>query len=714
MRRPRQFPMVLGHAIALALCGAAQGDQSPEHALLIINPAEAESLWLGNYYKHARNIPESNILYMTPGAADLNSFIATNIAAVQGVLATRDLDSQIDFVIVAPTSTYYVQLPSGLITDQCFPVSRLSISSAYALRFVYPDILAGTTSALPNRYFSGSNSATTFDSNLAYLGGAASTNASARRYHVGALLGQLGPFGNTPEQLIQMIDRSVAADGTRPAGTFYFMNNTADGPRNVRSPSFNAAVTALRALGANGLVLNGELPIGRRDILGVMSGFSNVNIVGADMTLVPGSYCDHLTSYACNFENPGQTAASEWITKGASGSSGTVDEPCNYTQKFSAPRFHVLYSQGMTLGEAYFRTIQFAPFQNLFYGDPLTRAHAYIPGVNVTGVPTTPATGTITLTPVGTPTRPGAAMQRFELYVDGRLLAETGPTGQFSLDTTTLDDGWHDLRVVGYDNSPARFAGRWTGSFVTANSGRGASLSVDRTSGALTDLFTFNVDASGGNVREIRLLHNGRVVAARQGAGAIALKPRALGAGPVVIQAEALYAGGRLARSAPVTLEISTAAPGPGTRPTAFSYTRLVDPAQPFVLDLPASHDFDVSGAAYDITVAPTQSTLLGGIRSFRTYRPNPGATGSDQVTFRITTPSGSSTATVNLVYATSLPCLADFNRDGFVDFFDFDDYVSCFEGTACPPGETADFNDDGFVDFFDFDDYSLAFTQGC
>jgi hypothetical protein len=58
--------------------------------------------------------------------------------------------------------------------------------------------------------------------------------------------------------------------------------------------------------------------------------------------------------------------------------------------------------------------------------------------------------------------------------------------------------------------------------------------------------------------------------------------------------------------------------------------------------------------------------------------------------------------------------CGADFNSDGFVDFFDFNDFVDCFDGGACPPGRTADFNSDGFADFFDFNDYSDAFERGC
>ncbi len=58
--------------------------------------------------------------------------------------------------------------------------------------------------------------------------------------------------------------------------------------------------------------------------------------------------------------------------------------------------------------------------------------------------------------------------------------------------------------------------------------------------------------------------------------------------------------------------------------------------------------------------------------------------------------------------------CPGDFDRDGFVDFFDFDAFVGCFEGGACPPGQSADFDGDGFVDFFDFDAFAAAFERGC
>lgn len=68
----------------------------------------------------------------------------------------------------------------------------------------------------------------------------------------------------------------------------------------------------------------------------------------------------------------------------------------------------------------------------------------------------------------------------------------------------------------------------------------------------------------------------------------------------------------------------------------------------------------------------------------------------------------------LSIVY--SLPCLGDFNGDGYVDGFDYDDFVRCFEDgpAACPPNAPADFNGDGFIDGFDYDDFVAVFESEC
>ena len=54
--------------------------------------------------------------------------------------------------------------------------------------------------------------------------------------------------------------------------------------------------------------------------------------------------------------------------------------------------------------------------------------------------------------------------------------------------------------------------------------------------------------------------------------------------------------------------------------------------------------------------------------------------------------------------------CPADINCDGFLDFFDDDEFVAAFEAGD----DRGDFNGDGFIDFFDYDAFITAFETGC
>jgi hypothetical protein len=61
---------------------------------------------------------------------------------------------------------------------------------------------------------------------------------------------------------------------------------------------------------------------------------------------------------------------------------------------------------------------------------------------------------------------------------------------------------------------------------------------------------------------------------------------------------------------------------------------------------------------------------------------------------------------TPTLVHTTA----ADVNDDGFVDFFDYDLFVTRFE----TGGPGADLTGDGFVDGFDYSAFVEAFEEGC
>ena len=383
----------------------ALGGGSSEQSVLIIDPTDPDSLIVGHHYAFRRNIPASNIVYMKPGAANFTAF-GDVLQSFLGELATRGVETSTDYIIIAPTAQYRIPAP-GLIQDACFPVSNFSLTACYTMAFIRDTVLSGTlNSQYGNRYYTGAYSTFPLDSQSTYLNGNPSTSIGSQRYYAAGMLGYTGEFGNSVEELLTMIDRSVSADGTRPTGTFYFMSTT-DGARNVRAAQFGAVITTINnSLGGTAEQQSGVLPPLETDVMGVMTGIATLSWPSSGSTIMPGAFCDHLTSFAATFNGNGQTNVSEWIRYGASGSAGAVEEPCNYQGKFPHARIHALYRQGMCLGEAYLRSVQYVPFQGLMYGDPLTRAYAWPPTLSVSGLPTGAATGTIILTPTGAATQP--------------------------------------------------------------------------------------------------------------------------------------------------------------------------------------------------------------------------------------------------------------------------------------------------------------------
>ena len=65
-----------------------------------------------------------------------------------------------------------------------------------------------------------------------------------------------------------------------------------------------------------------------------------------------------------------------WLEAGATGSYGTVVEPCNIPGKFPDPVVMMKhYLAGETLLEAYWKSV-LMPGQGLFIGEPLARPYA--------------------------------------------------------------------------------------------------------------------------------------------------------------------------------------------------------------------------------------------------------------------------------------------------------------------------------------------------
>ena len=699
---------VCSSVLALTVVPALAGG-GPENVLVIIDPAEADARYVGQYYKHARDIPDRNVIFMGPRADDYASHVTDQQAALFGMLANLEIADHIDYIVVPPGSSFFVPA-SGLVSDGCSAVSRFSVCAVYTMAYLSNDILDGVPVSMTNEYYGTDDIANAFDNSFGWLGGAPQLGDTGTRYFIGALLGYNGDLGNTVEETIEMIDRSVAADGTRPDGTFYYMKTTDPLRSKPRDPFFPAAINSITALGGQALQIEDVLPVGMHDCLGIMTGWASPPIASADMTILPGAFCDHLTSYAGQFDNPSQTKVSEWIKKGASGSHGTVEEPCNYPGKFPHPRMHLYYFKGLSLGEAVFRSLAFVPFQALIYGDPLTRPFAYFPTVSVSDAPQGTVSGTFTLTPTATTQHPTAAIGGFDVYVDGRLIEFVSVGGSATVDTSRWPDGPHDVRVIAYDNSRPKSQGRWKATIATNNHDRSVTLSVAPTSGDLSTPFEFTISAAGSAVSEVRLISSARVFAAAPAAKlVVSLMGNEFGAGPVHFHAEAEFADGRRAVSAEIVLDVSPTAPPDGepgaAPPLAFSFTKDIPTNEPVLVELPAA-DLDGSDLSYTLGTLPSQATVAAPGPTVL-ITPDATAVGCDILTFTVS--DGAAQSNVGTVTLRFQQRFGQWDTDGDADMLDFAGLQVCYSGPSPDAQPSAaclsvfDSDCDGDIDLTDY-----------
>lgn len=669
------FGIAASACVLAAVAGRALAGGSGENIIIIADPLNAESMYAANYYRAARNVPAENVLYFSPGAVDYQAFVAWNLEALQTLIDERGIGTQADYIVLMPGSPFYVDAPN-LVSDGCSPVRRFSISGAYTTAFVSQEVLGGVNSNFNNRYARNTFTMVRFDSEQTYLAGSPSSDPNARRYYLGAMLGYTGERGNTLQEVFDNIDRSVAADYSRPVGTFYFCQTNDQTRSSPRHNTFDSVIAEIESQGGAASHEFRQMPRNEDDVLSVLTGAAVLDIPGANMTLLPGSYADHLTSFGAMFDNANQTKISEWIRAGATASHGTVEEPCNYPGKFTHARSMAYYHQGASMGESIFRALNFTPFQGLIYGDPLCRAFDYPVTVTVQDPPTGIVSGVVEITPSGQTDKPNNFVFDYEVVVDNRQVDADFVT-PLEIDTTQLEDGWHDLRAFGYDTSTVRSLGVWQGELVVNNLGRAAEIeSVSATTGDLSTTFAFDVRSLaggfGGAPVEIRLVQHDRVLAAATGCEAtLEVAGVQLGAGTSSVHAEALFADGMRVRSAPIDVSVDFVEGTPGgSLPTVYDSTAWVGGAAKAFVMLPYLVDDSTDALTFEIVDAPAQASVVAGPDGpYRLLVPDADASGFDVMTYRVTGSSGASAlGRVVLVYDYHP---LDVNADGSFDIED-------------------------------------------
>ena len=170
-----------------------------------------------------------------------------------------------------------------------------------------------------------------------------------------------------------LIRKGLSSDGSAPAGTGYLMS-TSDPARNSRASLFDETK---RSVGNKFKlrIFHSDTLSNAQDVMIYFTGLKWVEKINTNHFL-PGAVADHLTSFGGNQTDTTQMSALRWLDAGATGSYGTVVEPCNYTAKFPHPGlFLTYYLRGDSLIESYWRSVAM-PGQGLFIGEPLARPWA--------------------------------------------------------------------------------------------------------------------------------------------------------------------------------------------------------------------------------------------------------------------------------------------------------------------------------------------------
>jgi uncharacterized protein (TIGR03790 family) len=303
----------------------------PGDLAVIVNDDDPLSVQIGEYYKTRRGIPEANMVHVR-FAGGASVMPRAEFARVRAEVERRTPEA-----VQAYALTWAAP----------YRVDCMSITSAFALGFdeAYCSRQCGPTKQSP--YY----------------------NSRSRMPHTDLKLRPtMALAGTSLHDVKALIDRGIASDHTHPAGTAYLLD-TPDKARNVRAFMFPELAKSLSGL-LDVKLLEQESIRDKKDVLFYFTGL--MQVPGLDtLGFVPGAMADHLTSTGGQLTDSAQMSSLRWLEAGATGSYGTVVEPCNHLGKFPNPALAMhLYLRGESLIEAYWKSVAW-PGEGIFVGEPL-------------------------------------------------------------------------------------------------------------------------------------------------------------------------------------------------------------------------------------------------------------------------------------------------------------------------------------------------------
>ena len=173
-----------------------------------------------------------------------------------------------------------------------------------------------------------------------------------------------------------LIDRGVLSEFALNDAGGYFLKTRDVARSKPREAFFPPAGITVRSKKLHFHTLETDELENMPDVMFYFTGRVRVEKMATN-TYLPGAVADHLTSTGGILRDQHtQMPASRWLEAGATGSYGSVSEPCNYWEKFPNPQVLMShYLVGETLVEAYWKSVKW-PTQGLFIGEPLAKPYA--------------------------------------------------------------------------------------------------------------------------------------------------------------------------------------------------------------------------------------------------------------------------------------------------------------------------------------------------
>lgn len=378
---------------------------SPDEVVVVISKNSLKSQEVGHYYAQSWDIPGRNIIYVdwptnrmgdgtsVPTGGEVHSKLKVPIDA-----AIAGLGTEINAIVLSWDLPYSMSTNSGLYGVQGY-LSSGGISGA-------------------NQYYN-------------RLGTAYRSSAQGNQRMVFHL------FGYDVKLIKAMIDRGVAGDQSRPAGTIYFQPcdgwtdlGSGSSPQGFRYPNSRTIAPELVAMGVNASRTNTtyndeNFAPNAHDIIGLLTGYGVSytpikNHLYTQISFRPGAIADHVTSGGGRIDcwtDSWHLNMNEWISLGATATYGTMAEPGATQARFPHPRMYLAFTHGACIGETYYSGLSY-PDLSVFIGDPLCAPYAVRPSVSCSLADGAAFAGLQNVSISAVTARRGAGIGRIRVLVD--------------------------------------------------------------------------------------------------------------------------------------------------------------------------------------------------------------------------------------------------------------------------------------------------------